>query len=723
MQRSLVSLIFSLGMISPILANGIELMPDRVDTIDEFADESYAGFRHYLYRHILLDGNWAVLRHGSVDGSLLRVVSREGAPSWSKRSNQSSTFELRGMCGTEQVCVATRTATLAIDLTTGQVRAQLPPSTHVSPTRDGGLALLQAHPAGGFGGYTAYQYERILIAADGQIRADRIEAEPEGSTTPVAIAADGTVFSADENWFSLVVTDPSGDSRPLLTPGPDHCTAYTSFLGLARIPSAIADPEGVFALGHDCTHEHTECSSALLRRVEDDGIRWQMPIPLAALPPHASGWVDWEMQPVADGGVILAISHAETYYSSMADNDFLLLKVSADGDRLWQRHWRNGRHGASRLFQVPETDAVVLVRPSSHRPALSITVLDADSGRLRSESWLACPDLDCDRWSFDVAPTGAMVALGSSRDGARLLWLDQVAAAITPGVELDQDGLDGAWYSPLTAGQGFNLRRLPGDETSTLFMPWFTHGHLPPDQVGQDGQLRWFTLQASIPTGARELTLPIRRMSDGRFLEPAEGSQEVVGDAHLRFPDCQTALLDYHFDDDDEASRDGTLVLQRLLPLTSDCVEADGSTTAATFAVDQAVSGTWYDPAVPGQGLDIHRATRSDQGNGLLFGTWHTFVPASVEDPTDARHWFTLELPDATGDGVRGRIVLTRDGRFDSANAVQHLLVGDVDLQSVRCDRLDLHYRFDDHPRAGPFQALQGRIELYRLGECQEATR
>ncbi len=715
-------MILGLGVISPVLADGIELTPDRVDVIDDFSDPGYSYTSYYLNRNILLDGNWAVLRHESPDGSVLRGINRNSGPGWVRRSHQFGTYGLHASCAAGLLCIANRTETLAIEPATGQTRRQLPPAVLFKPMADGSLLLLQAHVTGGMTAWTFYRHERLIIAADGETTLHRIEAEPEGSTTPIAIAADGTVYSADSIWYSLVVTDPSGDYRPLLTPGPEHRTADPIRSGgNVVIPSAVADDEGVFVLGQSCAGEHHEdCSSVALRRVDDSGLRWQLPVPLSELPGYSSRMPYWEMQPEADGGVVLAISHSDNPQSSIAENNFLLIKVSADGERLWQRHWRHHGLGGSRVFQIPDQQAIALVRPSPHRPALAITVVDAHSGRLRSESWIACPELDCDRWFFDVSPSGTLVALGSSNTDARVLWLDQIAAPAEPGIELDQVGLDGAWYSPRTDGQGFNLRLLPGSEAPTLFMPWFTHGHNQPDQVDTNGQLRWFTLQQVVPAGARALTLPIQRMDNGRFLDPDSGNLDVVGTAYLRFPDCRTGLLDYHFDEVDDPARDGIIVLHRLLPLTSDCIEADGSAASTTAAVDPMISGTWYDPAVPGQGLDIHHAVMNEGSGRVLFGTWHTFRPEATEDPLDARHWFTLELRQPISQGLRGRIVHTRGGRFDSGNPVQHQLVGEVDLLPVRCGRMDLEYRFDDHSRAGAFRGLQGRIELHRLGQCAE---
>lgn len=723
-MRMLSALTLGLGVALPVLADGIELTPDRVDVIDEFSHQAYNDLAHYLSRNIRLDGTVAILRHGSPEGSVLRAINRNSGPAWVRRSSQVGFYGLlHRSCAEGLLCVANRTATLGIDPATGQTQRQLPPARLIQPMPENGLLLIKALETGGLGGWTAYRYERLLITADGETTVHRIEAEPDDhSTIPIAVAADGTVYSADSIWYSLVVTEPSGDYRALLTPGPEHRTADPSlFPGEAVIPSAVADDDGVFVLGQSCTGEHhEECSSAALRRVDHSGLRWELPIPLPELPGYSSQVAFWEMQPDADGGVVLAISHTDNYQSSMTQNNLLLLKVSADGDRLWQRHWRHSLLGASRVFQIPEQQAIALVRPSPFRPALAITVVDADSGRLRSESWLACPELDCDRWSFDVSPSGALVALGSSTSGARLLWLDQIAAPAEPGIELDQAGLDGAWYSPLTDGQGFNLRLLPGSEAPTLFMPWFTYGDKQPSQVDHNGQLRWFTLQEPVPTAARELTLPIRRMANGRFLQPDSGNLDVVGTAYLRFPDCQTGLLDYRFDDVDDPARDGIIVLRRLLPVTTDCVEADGSEVSATAVVDPMISGTWYDPAVPGQGLDIHHAL-IDQGSGrVLFGTWHTFRPEATDNPLDARHWFTLELGQSISQGLRGRIVHTLGGRFDSGNPVQHLLIGEVDLLPVHCGRMDLNYRFDDHSRAGAFRGLQGRIELHRLGQCSE---
>lgn len=131
----------------------------------------------------------------------------------------------------------------------------------------------------------------------------------------------------------------------------------------------------------------------------------------------------------------------------------------------------------------------------------------------------------------------------------------------------------GAWYRPATSGQGvlFDIRPPSADgvDPGVIVGGWFTY-----DVEGandDDSSQHWFLLQGDLAEAVGgSTTATIYRASGGRFDQRPTSNVQVVGSVQITFSGCETARLNYRFDDSEVAGsfagRVGEISLIRLLP-------------------------------------------------------------------------------------------------------------------------------------------------------------
>ena len=99
-------------------------------------------------------------------------------------------------------------------------------------------------------------------------------------------------------------------------------------------------------------------------------------------------------------------------------------------------------------------------------------------------------------------------------------------------------GMDGAWFEPNTAGQGFFIDAHPDSEGGNfIFVSWFTYGH---DTAS--GQ-RWLTAQGSFEGSIADID--VYETTGGSFDNPQAPSTTRVGTMNLDFTDCSNVQLTY----------------------------------------------------------------------------------------------------------------------------------------------------------------------------------
>jgi len=117
-------------------------------------------------------------------------------------------------------------------------------------------------------------------------------------------------------------------------------------------------------------------------------------------------------------------------------------------------------------------------------------------------------------------------------------------------------GMDGAWYDPDTAGQGFLFDvHSDGAGGGFIFVAWFTYG----DNTAS-GQ-RWLTAQGAFEGSTA--SIDISETTGGLFDDPQLAGTVPVGTMSIDFTDCGNAMLNYTLWDE---GSDGVIELTRLLP-------------------------------------------------------------------------------------------------------------------------------------------------------------
>ncbi|TDR46624.1 hypothetical protein DFR29_103158 [Tahibacter aquaticus] len=402
-----------------------------------------------------------------------------------------------------------------------------------------------------------------------------------------------------------------------------------------------------------------------------------------------------------------------------------LSRLSAvDGSTAWTYEsldpWiyaSNARYG--RLALLADASKILLVHSWNHR--LRLQRLDTASGAREHEAFVACGGYcaQAGAVALDAAGRAHIVAEVLDRQAgqsAAAFGVDHAGLAAPPH-PLDQAGIAGAWWSPYAHSEGIVLDWLAGSRT--LFGAWFTYS----STGGNDpAELRWYTLQANgVAAAATALELPILQTAGGNFAAGPAVTPARVGTAMLAFTDCDNATLRYRFDAGHNDGRSGILTLSRLSPATRPCLRADGSRQPGAGArpplqgFDARLSGSWYDAATPGQGLQL-----TVQPGGVFFAAWFTYDLQGSGNDAARQHWFTLQGDLATaGNGSAAvQLVQTTGGSFDRVPSYDAYVVGSATLRMQACDRAQLDYRFGNDPRAAAFAGRSGTLQLSRIGGC-----
>jgi hypothetical protein len=266
---------------------------------------------------------------------------------------------------------------------------------------------------------------------------------------------------------------------------------------------------------------------------------------------------------------------------------------------------------------------------------------------------------------------------------------------LADGIDLNQEGLTGAWYNPFYNGQGFQFTIGDG----LLFGAWYTFD----DTSGGAEHQRWYSLQAAIPGTPGSADVTIYENTSGNFDAPPSTSAHAVGVATLTFDSCTSGHFAFSLDD----GRTGDIALQPLLP-NVECVETG---TPESPPSDFGYSGTWYDPSAGGQGMMITVNPIVSQ----VFGGWYTYTAHGAGSGAEGKRWFSLQGRYGVGHtSMDIPIYVTTGGTFGEGGSVGTSLIGEATLTFLSCNTATLDYAFDDGELAG----TTGTIPLLRLGDA-----
>jgi hypothetical protein len=386
--------------------------------------------------------------------------------------------------------------------------------------------------------------------------------------------------------------------------------------------------------------------------------------------------------------------------------------------------------GLSSYFYAPSIDAATGLLLFYDRFLFhQVSTLDPATGQLLRHVIPDCSPVSCDSdqpFSAALSVDGTLRTVGGELDpivGAQIR-VNAFAASNEPAtaIRVDQPGLDGAWFPLDEGGQGFTLDYIAS--ANTIFMPWFTYGlYADNDASG----LAWYGLQGTVASGATKVDLVIAQTDPGAF-NSGTVSGHAVGIAQLTFSDCDNGQLHYQFNADTNSGVEGLIGLTRLTPSTATCELADGTvapaqnTNAPAQGFDARQSGSWFDPATSGQGLDLTIIPASNSSNGLVFAAWFAFDPAGNGDDPGNQHWFTLQgdLSAAAGGKVTLPIYRIIGGSLDNFPTSNYAEIGHATFTMLGCDSAQFDYQFDATEVAHAFAKLDGTMHLVKIGGCSQ---
>ncbi|WP_347260943.1 intradiol ring-cleavage dioxygenase [Rudaea sp.] len=269
------------------------------------------------------------------------------------------------------------------------------------------------------------------------------------------------------------------------------------------------------------------------------------------------------------------------------------------------------------------------------------------------------------------------------------------------GIDIDQQGLTGAWYDPATSGQGFLIEVFPTQ--NIVFGAWYTYDAVAGGATAQ----RWYTFSGTLAAGATSASVTFYQVTGGNFNAAPTPYSVVIGEGTLSFASCTSGSLDFSFSD----GRAGSIPLARLMSNIA-CAASGGSVADANFAL----SGTWYNKPTSGQGVLIE----VNPSTPYVFLSWFTFAPDGANSGAAGQRWFTGQtaayVPGATS--IALTLYTTSNGTFNSAaTKVVATAVGSATLTYSSCGAAVLSYAFT----SGEFAGQTGDITLQRTGSTPSA--
>lgn len=288
--------------------------------------------------------------------------------------------------------------------------------------------------------------------------------------------------------------------------------------------------------------------------------------------------------------------------------------------------------------------------------------------------------------SADLAATGSGCCFPAAGIARLDLSSRRPAAGATPAE------LDGAWFDPQLNGQGIFVESYPA--SNQLYAGLFTYTDSTSQQASE---LRWYSLQGSLPGQDGIAQLTIYRNANGRFLQGPATLAVPIGTARLWPTVAGGMQLELQFDD-------GAPVIGMDL-------------VRALAAAGGAGSRLWYENELSGQGLLLANPVTP---GALVFGAWFTYDPDGAADDPFAQLWLTIQA-DAPGDLEHAfTIYRTTGGQLGTLPSGGTNAIGSGTLRKLDCGQLEFNYQFDQSDLAAGLAGLTGQRLLQPLAGCVE---
>jgi hypothetical protein len=279
-----------------------------------------------------------------------------------------------------------------------------------------------------------------------------------------------------------------------------------------------------------------------------------------------------------------------------------------------------------------------------------------------------------------------------------------VSAGAHAAVNINQQGLTGAWANPATSGQGMVIelyQDLLSVGTGYVFGTWYTFD----TTAGGADHGRWYTYQASVTEGASQADVIIYQSTGGTFAALGGATTKPIGTGTIAFDSCTSGTFTYLFED----GRHGTIPLDRLMTNSSCVGEID---PPPPIYGDFGLSGTWADMSTSSQGMVIEVNPLSAN----VFLGWFTYVADGPRDPSGQR-WFTAQHPYTVGErSLVLDIYQTTGGVFDQDALTETAPVGTAILTYTSCTNADFDYTFT----AGDLEGRTGTLHLTRVAQAPD---
>jgi hypothetical protein len=268
---------------------------------------------------------------------------------------------------------------------------------------------------------------------------------------------------------------------------------------------------------------------------------------------------------------------------------------------------------------------------------------------------------------------------------------------------IDQHGLTGTWYQPVTSGQGFEIEVFPdlvAPGTGFLAGGWFTFDDA---SAGGADRGRWYTFGGNVRAGDSAAVLSLYQNVGGNFDALPVTSSVPAGQVSLSFSDCTTALLNYTFTDG--SGRNASVPLTRLTPDVN-CTLAGITSAGGDFDF----SGNWFDPTKSGQGFVVELNPLAK----VLFFAWYTYAVNGQAIGAAGQRWYTGQATYVPGGrSIPIALYETTGGLFNSiAPMPTTAQVGTGQWTFTSCNAATLTFTFTGGSNAGQ----SGSIDLARVG-------
>ena len=276
--------------------------------------------------------------------------------------------------------------------------------------------------------------------------------------------------------------------------------------------------------------------------------------------------------------------------------------------------------------------------------------------------------------------------------------LDTAVRPLNPPVAHVDSRFSGNWYDPSRSGEGWLVEII---DTRSALVYGFT---FPAD--GEAGDQQWLIGTGEI-VGDGIVVDEVYGMRGGQFGDAFSSDQARFvpwGTLRLTFGACGSGRLRFNGPGD---YGNGERQLTQLIHLGGQTCAAQGADAGGPGAF----SGSWYDPAEPGQGLVLN--TRDDGAS--------TFTYFSYSPITGAPVWlYGQGQVDAEG-RMRFEVVARPHGTdFDAFDptAIDRSAWGTVEIDFESCDQAVMRYRSDD-PAFGAGELPLSRLTRPAgLGDC-----